>query len=913
LIVGQETHGATRHAINYEFLEPIQAKGKTKPVAVWLALEPIVGPAERRIGESPFVGRERELELLSSLWARTVAERYPHLVTMFGPPGIGKSRLCLEVTAFVEADEGQVLHGRCLPYGAQTGYQVFPQIVRAASGIFDSDSREVARDKLRRAVDQTLPAAEAADTCRYLALLVGLDAGEGVDEPGLLFFAARRFVECTALARPTLLIFEDIHWAKTSELDLLEYLATYVRDAPVMFVAPARPELLDTRSSWGSGLIAQTTISLHPLATSESAVLASHLVDSVGEDRIDVSRLVQVAEGNPLFLEELAASIASLGGDTLPVTVREAIASRIDAMPSDSRAILLSAAVIGKTFWRNVLHAVGDFGDLDRALSVLEARDLVRREGRSQLVGDAEFTFKHILIREVAYATVPRARRRKAHAAVARYIEETIESSNETLAPLLAHHWREAGEGSRAIPYLLASAEAAFRGWAQDAVVDLYSTAIEQAEDEEVRREIRLQRSLALVRLRDYESAIQELSELLPGLKGAKKLEALIARGQATLWSERHVETIDTAEQAVALATELRDEEGMPAALALESQAYAMRGDAGDLDRALELGERALADWVPGAKAYDRAEHLHLHADVTYWTGHYERCVELAQEARALATDVHSAEALLRGGGTEALALAALGHHEDAIRIWDELFVIAREMGRNERVLLNYSALAFRELLDVDEARRRSETALQLSEGESFSMPRRFARSDLLFTDLLSGDVEGAQRIWPELWADAEIATGWTRWLIYGRLTAARAEIALRAESPESAIEWAQRSIDLARRTRRRKYEAHSLSNLGEAFARLGRRDEAMRAFDAGVAIADELIGAPGRWDARAARGRGAYALGDDTGATTAYAEATGLVEAFASALAPERATRFLHAPAIAEILSLGGHTVSDR
>jgi class 3 adenylate cyclase/predicted ATPase len=913
LIVGEETHRATRHVIGYAPFESVQAKGKSEPVAAWVAIAPLGAPAERPIGDSPFVGRDRELELLGSLWARTLSERRPHLITMLGPPGIGKSRLCHELSSLAAADAGQILYGRCLPYGAQTGYQAFPQIVRSASGILESDSPQVARGKLQEAVQGILPAAEAADTSRYLALLVGLDAGEAVDEPGLLFFAARRFVESMALARPTLLVFEDIHWAKMSELELIEYLATYVREAPVMFVAPARPELYDARPTWGSGLVGQTTIPLNPLPAPEAAVLASYLVHSVGEQSVDVSRLVEVSEGNPLFLEELAASVASLGDGSLPVTVREAIASRIDAMPAEARAVLLSAAVIGKTFWRNVLRSIGDFDSVDEALSLLEARDLVRREGMSRLAGDVEFTFKHILIREVAYATVPRASRRKGHASVARYIEETIEGSSETLAPVLAHHWQEAGEGSRAVPYLLASAEAAFRGWAQDAVVDLYSTAVELAEDEETRREIRLQRSLALVRLRDEAKAIDELTDLLPGLTGAKKLDALIALGQASLWSELHVETMATAEQAVTFATELGDKETFPAALALQSQAFAIRGDTGDLDRALELGERALAEWVPGARPYDRAEHLHLHADTTYWAGQYERCAELSQEARALATDVRSAEALLRGGGTQALAFAALGRHEEAIRIWDDLFVIAREIGRNERVLLNYSALAYREMLDLAEARRRSETALALSEGESFSMPLRFAKSDLLLTDLLSGDVENAQRTWPDLWVDAESATGWTRWLIYGRLTAARAEIALRAESPESAIEWAQRSVDLARRTRRRKYEARSLSNLGEALARLGRRDDAMQALEAAVTVADELIGAPGRWDARVALGRGAYLLGDDDRAATAYAEAAELVKRFASTLVPERATRLLGAPAVKEVFSLAGHPAGRR
>lgn len=907
LIVGEDTHRATRHSIGYERVDSIEAKGKSESVAAWLALEPIVGPAERPIMANPLVGRDHELELMRSLWTRAVAERRPHLVTLLGPPGIGKSRLCGEVSSLVAADDGRVLRGRCLPYGAQTGYQAFPEVVRSASGILESDSPDVTREKLRLAVERFLPPAEAADTTRYLALLLGLGSGDTVADPKLLFFAARRFVEASSLVRPLILVFEDVHWAKSSELDLLEYLAAYVRDAPTMFIAAARPDLLDARPTWGSGLVAQTTIPLDPLSASDAAVLASHLVRSGAEQSVDVARLVDVAEGNPLFLEELTASIADLGKDsTLPVTVREAIASRIDALPGEARATLLSAAVVGKTFWRGVLEAVGG-DDVDEALFVLEARDLIRREATSQLAGDAEFTFKHMLIREVAYSTVPRAARRERHAAVARYVEETIERSSETLAWVLAHHWQEAGEGSRAIPYLLAAAEAAFRGWAQDAVIDLYSTALELAEDDEARRQIRLKRNTALVRLGEFETAAADLGGLLEELEGEERLEGLLAKGRATLWTERDEETIKIAEEAVGLAAELGAEEAMPAAVALQSQGYGMRGAAGDLDRALELGERALAEWVPGTRRYDHAEHLHLHADTTYWVGRYERCKELSQEARAVAADVHSAEALLRGGGTEALALVGLGRHEEAIRIWDELFSVARELGRNPRVLLNYSSLAYREVLDLNEARRRSEEALELTAGEVFGMPRRFARSDLLFTDLLEGDVGRAQADWPKLWEDAAAATGWTKWLIYGRLAVARADIALHDEEPESAIEWAQKAVALAQRTLRRKYEARSLSILGEALAGAGRREQAIRQLEAGVALADELVNPPGRWNARAALGRAAYALGDDDRATAAYGEAVQLVEAFAATLNPERSVGLLNAPAIAEMLSLVG------
>lgn len=910
LIAGEEAYRATRNTIRYEPLDPIAAKGKVEPVQAWLALEPLGAPAERPIVAHPLVGRESEIDLMRTLWTRTLDERRPHLVTVVGPPGIGKSRLCREVATFVETDAGRVLRGRCLPYGEQSGYQAFPQIVRAACGILESDSADLAREKLRRALEDLLPPDEVAESNRHLGLLLGLGVGDAATDSKLLFFAARRFAEATALVQPTLLVFEDIHWAQTSELDLLEYLATFTRDAPVLFVAPARPELVDVRPGWGSGL-AQTTIALDPLGKAVAAELAGHLLEAAGEV-VDPTRLVEIAEGNPLFLEELAASVAERGeGGALPVTVREAIASRIDAIPENARAALLSAAVIGKSFWRDILRSVGGLEDADEALAVLEARDFIRQEATSQLAGDVEFSFKHMLIHDVAYSTVPRATRRERHAAVARYVEETLEGASDRFAWLLAHHWREAGEGARAIPYLLAAAEAAFQGWAQEAAVQLYATALELAEDDETRRRIALQRALGLVRLDEFPKAADELAQLLPGLTGEDRLQGLLAAGRARLWTEHTTETVEMAEEAVALARELGDSAGLAAAFALQSQALGQRGEGGDIERALELGEQALVEWVPGTHRFDLAEHLHLHADLVYWVGDYKRCAELSRQARTVASDVHSAEALLRGGGTEALALVGLGRHEEAIRIWDDLFATARELGRNMRGILNYSSIAFREVLDLGEARRRSEEALELSSGQWFPMPLRFAYSDLLFTDLLEGDIGRAQADWPSRWEDAEGATGWTRWLIYTRLAVARAEIALSAEEPESAIEWAQKSLELSRATLRRKYEARALSLLGEALARAGRRDQAIEALEAGVGLADELVNPPGRWNAYAALGRAAYTLGDDDRAAGGSTEAADLVEAFAATLTPERSTRLLKAPSIAEMLSAVGRSAA--
>jgi class 3 adenylate cyclase/tetratricopeptide (TPR) repeat protein len=910
LIVGAETYRATRNVIRYEELEPVDAKGKAQLLDAWLAIEPSAAQADHRQEQSSLVGRTRELDLMHSLWDRCLAERRPHLITVIGPPGIGKSRLCREVSTFVSAEGGRILRGRCLPYEEQAGYQAFSRLVNELSGILESDPPAVAREKLERSVERLMPADEVADTLRYLALLLGLASDEGAPDAQLLFYGARRFVECAGLEQPTVFVFEDVHWAQSDEISLLEHLAQHVRDSSVLLVAAARPELLDTRPTWGSGLLAQTTIPLEPLAAADAKSLVGQLATAFGS-AVDVQRLVEVAGGNPLFLEELAASVAELGDSSeLPVTVREAISARIDAMPPEARSILLSAAVIGKTFWRSLLQSVGGVDDVDAGLAVLEARDLVRRDPTSQLSGDMQFTFKHMLIREVAYATVPRATRRERHASVARYMEDSV--PGETLSAILAYHWREAGEPARAIPYLLAAAESARRGWAHGAVVDLYSKALELAEDERLRLEIRLKRGLALVELEEFAAAVSELGELVPQLHGRERLDALIALGQATVWTEDDAGTLEAVAQAEVLVAEVGDETARAAVLAMESQALAMRGDEGDLDRALELGERALDLWVPGVRPLDLTNHLHLHADTTWWTGQYERSVELSRRTRALANDVHSAEGLLRGGGLEALALAGLGRHEEAIAIWDELFGVARELGRNPQVVLNYSALAYRELHDLDEARRRSEEALSLSAGQTFGMPRQFAGSDLLFTHILAGEIGAAQSMWPTLWEGAGEATGWTTWLITGRLAAARAEIALHAEPAESAAKWADRAVQIARRTRRRKYESHSLTILGQALAKLGRREEAVQSLRAATDIADELVGAPARWRTRAPLGRVLHEFGDDDGAAAAYGEAAELIEGFVATLAPERAATLRTAPEVEEVSALAGRRAAS-
>ena len=904
LVVGVETHRATRHVIEYEALPAVVAKGKAAPVETWLAVRAVGEPAERPGSSGPFVGRHRELELIRSVWEQATAERRPHVVTVLGPPGIGKSRLCREIGADVDAGGGRMLRGRCLPYEEQTGYHASAQVVRQALGIFDSDPQSVARAKLDDGVRSLLPLQEVADTARTLALLLGLDTDAPVANQRLLFLAMRRLIECLGDERPTLIAFEDIHWAAASELDLLEYLGAQLRETAAVLVVLARPELLDERP-WGARLPAHSSVALDPLSADETRELVATLVGDAPGAAETIERLAETSDGNPLFVEELSAALADGASESgLPVTVTAAIASRLDILPPDLRTVLFSASVVGRSFWRGVLAAVSeDEAFVDEALDELERRDLVRRERRSRLEGDVEYRFRHALIRDVAYATIPRAERGARHADVARHIEDSVGEDTGPVAWILAHHWRAAGEPARAVPHLLAAAAVAERGWATREVVDLYSRALELAADDSMRATIRLRRGMALKALDADVEAVEELAAVLPELRGAERLDCLLYLGRAEIWCERHEEALGYGEQALAFAEELGEPAGHAAALALVSNALAMRGDAGDVDRAIELGDEALAAWPEGTRGYERADHLHLQADVKYWAGDHRGCAEVAVRARRAGGEVQSVHALLRGGGIDAMASVGLGEHEVALEKLEAIMALGRELGGTGAYLPNYQSVIFREVMDLAAARAANEVALEASRTLTFGMPRRFALSDLLQTDLLEGNVGRAQADWPALWEDAAEATGWTRWLILGRLAVARAEIAIHAEPPEDAAEWAAKAVEITVRTRRRKYEALARAQLGRALVALRRPEDGLPELRTAIRVADELVNPAGRWGPRAALAAALRETGDEAEGAVVATEAREIVTAFAATLAAGRAAALLGAPPVQELL----------
>src|SRR3954447_9302399 len=488
ILVGEATQRATKGIFDYSEIEPLVVKGKRAPVRAWLADCAHADPGERVSSGAPMLGRVHELAVLNRIFDGIVADRRPHLVTVIGDAGIGKTRLGTEFADRLEREGVRVLRGRSLPYGAVTVYGTFAQHVKQFAEIFANDDAAVGREKLRTAI-AGLECADAEELAADLALLIGLEAEREVADRQTLFRAARRFVELLAADQPTVLLFEDIHWAGSGTFDLVEMLASRVRDVPLLLLALARPDLLHARPGWGGGMPAFTALSLQALDTESAAELAVQLL---GVDvQAAAARVVETAEGNPLFIEELAASVAErspTSAGPLPTTIRELISARLDALPQSERTVLLNAAVVGKIFWLGALESLdGAISNLPDLLDSLEGRDLIRREPLSWIEGDEQYTFKHVIIREVAYATLPRSDRRELHAAVARFLEEATGDAAAT-ATALADHWQEAGDAERALGYIELAGDQAAGGWAKDEAAALYARALQLAAEGDPRR-----------------------------------------------------------------------------------------------------------------------------------------------------------------------------------------------------------------------------------------------------------------------------------------------------------------------------------------------------------------------------------------------------------------------------------------
>ena len=432
ILVGPAAHRLTLGRIEVDDVGPVQVRGREDPVWVWAATG-ADGRAPARVPVTPLVGRDHELELLENTFARATRDRRAHLVTIYGEPGVGKSRLANEFLASLEGTT--ILHGRCLPYGESITYWPLAEMVKGAADIADDDPLEVAIEKLR----ECCPAEAVAD---LLGLATGvLEAVHGERSQQEISWAAREWAQLMAQTQPLILVFEDIHWAEEPLLELIEHMTAWVREGSLLILCLARPELLDVRSDWGGGRVRATAVELEPLGSADSELL----IDALTEDGTVSSEtrraLLDKTGGNPLFLEEVMLSVAECGEEEaaagIPDTVQALIASRIDRLQGPSKDVLQRASVIGRTWWAGAIEYLAEGESIDEAIEDLLLRDLVVGESRSSLSNETAYRFKHVLIRDVAYASLTKSARAKYHA---RFAEWLRERAGDELLEIRAHH-----------------------------------------------------------------------------------------------------------------------------------------------------------------------------------------------------------------------------------------------------------------------------------------------------------------------------------------------------------------------------------------------------------------------------------------------------------------------------------------
>ena len=462
ILVDETTYRATSQKIDYEQAEPVSAKGKQEPVPAWVALEArsTYGVDIPQAQRAPLIGRERELDVLVDALSRVRAERSPQLVTLVGVPGIGKSRLVYELSQVIEneAELTSWRQGRSLPYGEGVSFWALGEMVKAQAGMLETDSPEEAAGKLARSVRELVDESEADWLARHLGALVGLESEQELkgDHRAEAFAAWRRFFEALAEERPLVLVFEDLHWADEGLLDFVDHLVDWAGGVPILVVGTARPELLFRRAGWGGGKPSALTLSLSPLDDDETARLLAALLERSVLPAETQTALLQRAGGNPLYAEEFVRMVTDrelLTGEgelPLPESVQGIVAARLDALPDEEKTLLQDAAVLGKVFW---LGAAAEIAAVDRpaaeeALHRLERKEFVRRERRPSVAGESEYAFRHLLVRDVAYSQIPRARRAEKHRLAGEWIERL--GRPEDHAEMLAHHYSSALELARA-------------------------------------------------------------------------------------------------------------------------------------------------------------------------------------------------------------------------------------------------------------------------------------------------------------------------------------------------------------------------------------------------------------------------------------------------------------------------------
>jgi class 3 adenylate cyclase/tetratricopeptide (TPR) repeat protein len=455
ILIGEETFRLVRGAIEVESIGPLVLKGKGDRLPAYRVREIIAGARARtRRLDAPMVGRRRALSVLRSAFDGAVDDRVCQLVTVLGPAGVGKSRLVEEFIACLP--KAAVYRGRCLPYGEGVTFFPVVEIMKQATGSIDVDGGTF-RDRLASLVDDDDEHRDAISS--RVAQLAGVADAPSAEET---FWACRRLFEAIAGRRPLVLVLDDIQWGGTTFLDLVENIADLSRDVPILLLAMARPDLLDSRPGWGGGKLNAVAITLEPLSEEDCGTLIDSLLGTTELDPDVRRRIAEAAGGTPLFVEEMLAkliddglltkvddrweAVPDLSNVPLPLTIATLLAARIDQLPVNERAVLERAAIAGDHFFGGAVRALldpNDRAEVDLRLSSLLRKDLIRPE-RSSLPREDAYRFRHLLIRDAAYEAMPKQLRAQLHEGYASWLERVAEGEITEHEEIVGFHMEQA-------------------------------------------------------------------------------------------------------------------------------------------------------------------------------------------------------------------------------------------------------------------------------------------------------------------------------------------------------------------------------------------------------------------------------------------------------------------------------------
>jgi class 3 adenylate cyclase/tetratricopeptide (TPR) repeat protein len=716
VLVGDRSARACR-AAKLEPAEPIEAKGFPSPLPAWRAVRI---EAERRDGGTPFVGRDDDLALLELVYRRAARDRVPELVTVTGDAGVGKTRLATELTEVLRlADPApQILLGRNPPYGRGIAFWALGEILRSAAGASADDSVGDVHSALAERLTE-LGAADADDLAAALGTALGGEAIDG-DIEDELKRAWRRLVALLGSDRPLVIGIDDAQWADDGLLDLVEEVVFRLDDVPLLVLCTTRPELLERRPDFGRSARNVTQIELRPLTPEAADVLAAALLPAA--TRKLAPRVAEASGGNPFFVEEVACAVVEgrgVGGDRLPDTVQAAIAARLDLLPPVEKRTLQQAAVLGQNFLEPALEELSGEPPDDALRSLMEKALVQERLA----IGPGRYGFRHHLIRDVAYASLPKAERARLHERAAEGIVGRAGEHYPELAELVAYHRVQAAEldpsperTEAARRASIEAAEIAARRGATARAQQLFEQASALTADNRQRAEaLRSAAELALQRWRGDETLgllreaatmsdqagearhaasayarLVEVSARMGGVSGAlpeDELEELLRRGRALVPDDDTVtrarllldeawiawrfgradQMAEPARAALELSRQTDDVPLLSSALDAVTALAWMESRYGDsIESVRERLELLAGTAVGGHLGVERSDALHMMVESLVAAGEYREAARYATQARELDLTVGT---VYSGWGRGLLPAFFLGDWDNALHM----------------------------------------------------------------------------------------------------------------------------------------------------------------------------------------------------------------------------------------------------